>query len=195
MNSAPRREVLIERFGNLLLPLGGKYEYKGVRGKQGRSREQFQGYTPKKTHFTGLCDTPQEAAVALAKLRVELAAGFDPVADRKPRMPRKKRGYLFGMHHPSNPQPHFQPIFNLLLRYCFAPSLLCYCAEEDELLTLKTHKTESVFDAQLVLPLNRLSSPVVTPDHSLVQAGVEWPEHALQATTMRPLTAKQALVE
>ena len=37
------REVLVERFGNLKLPLGGKYEYKGVRGKQGRARDRFQG--------------------------------------------------------------------------------------------------------------------------------------------------------
>ena len=56
MKSAPR-EVLVERFGNLKLPLGGKYEYVGVRGKQGRTRDRFQGYTPKKTHFTELCDT------------------------------------------------------------------------------------------------------------------------------------------
>ena len=78
MKTAPR-EVLIERFGNLKLPLGGKYEYVGVRGKQGRTRDKFQGYTPKKSHFTELCDTPQEAAVALATLRQELVNGYDPV--------------------------------------------------------------------------------------------------------------------
>ena len=57
MKSAPR-EVLVERFGNLKLPLGGKYEYVGVRGKQGRTRDRFQGYTPKKKHFTELCLLP-----------------------------------------------------------------------------------------------------------------------------------------
>ena len=91
------REVLVERFGNLLLPLGGKHEYKGVRGKQGRARDQFQGYTPKKHHFTELCDTPHEAAVALATLKNELASGYDPVQGRKP---RKKRGDLIGTCNP-----------------------------------------------------------------------------------------------
>ena len=103
MRSAPR-EVLVERFGNLKLPLGGKYEYIGVRGKQGRARDKFQGYTPKKTHFTSLCDTSQEAAVALATLKQELAMGYDPVEERKP---RKKRGGLFGMcnlSHHSTPE-------------------------------------------------------------------------------------------
>jgi hypothetical protein len=90
------REVLVERFGNLKLPLGGKYEYKGVRGKQGRARDRFQGYTPKKTHFTELFDKPHEAAVALATLKCELALGHDPAQDRKP---RKKRGRLFGMRN------------------------------------------------------------------------------------------------
>ena len=71
---------LVERIGNLELPLGGKYEYAGVRGKQGRSRDQYQGYTPKKTHITRLCDTAQEAAAALATLKVELAAGFEGAA-------------------------------------------------------------------------------------------------------------------
>ena len=56
------REVLVERFGNLKLPLGGKYEYKGVRGKQGQAHDKFQGYTQKKKHFTELFDKPQEAA-------------------------------------------------------------------------------------------------------------------------------------
>ena len=39
MAQAPR-EVLVERFGNFKLPLGGMYEYKGVRGKQGRARDR-----------------------------------------------------------------------------------------------------------------------------------------------------------
>ena len=86
---ALERGPLVERFGNLELPLGGKHEYAGVRGKQGRSGDQFQGYTPKKTHFTRLCDTAQEAAVALATLKKDLAAGFDGVTQE--RRPRKKR--------------------------------------------------------------------------------------------------------
>ena len=89
---AAARGPLVERFGNLELPLGGKYEYAGVRGKQGKSRDRFQGYTPKKQHFTRLCDTAHEAAVALATLKVDLAAGFDGVTqERKPRKKRSRR--------------------------------------------------------------------------------------------------------
>ena len=89
---AAARGPLVERFGNLELPLGGKYEYAGVRGKQGRSRGQFQGYTPRKKHFTRLCDTPLEAAVALATLKVDLAAGFDALTQElKPRKKRSRR--------------------------------------------------------------------------------------------------------
>ena len=93
MAQAPR-EVLVERFGNFKLPLGGKHEYKGVRGKQGRARDRFQGYTPKKTHFTELFNTSQEAAVALATLKQELVMGHDSKEQRKP---RKKRGGMFGL--------------------------------------------------------------------------------------------------
>jgi hypothetical protein len=35
-------EVLVERFGNALLPLGGLHGYVGVRGKQGKKRKQTQ---------------------------------------------------------------------------------------------------------------------------------------------------------
>ena len=37
----------------LLLPLGGKHGYAGVRGGQGRGKDKFQGHTPKKSkeHF------------------------------------------------------------------------------------------------------------------------------------------------
>ena len=77
------RGPLVERFGNLELPLGGKHEYGGVRGNQGRSRGRFQGYTPKKKHFTRLCETAHEAAVALATLKVDLAAGFDGVTQQQ----------------------------------------------------------------------------------------------------------------
>ena len=111
MRSAPR-EILVERFGNLKLPLGGKYEYKGVRGKQGRTRDKFQGYTPKKHHFTELFDMPQEAAVALATLKCEFAAGHDPVQERKP---RKRRSCLFGMHNAWRLRPQPQCILFVTL--------------------------------------------------------------------------------
>ena len=89
---ALKRGPLVERFGNLELPLRGKNEYAGVRGKQGRSSDRFQGYTPKKKHFTRLCDTAQEAAVALATLKMELEAGFDGMTQEvKPRKKRSRR--------------------------------------------------------------------------------------------------------
>ena len=49
--------------------------------------------TPRKTHFTGLCDSAQEAAVARANLKKDLDAGIDAASDRKP---RAKRGSLVG---------------------------------------------------------------------------------------------------
>ena len=85
--------ALVERFGNALLPLGGLHGYVGVRGKQGKKRNKFQGYTPNKTHFTKLCNSAQEAAVARANLKKDLDAGIDNALDRKP---RAKRGSLVG---------------------------------------------------------------------------------------------------
>ena len=92
-------EVLVERFGNLLLPLGGVHGYVGVRGKQGKNRDKFQGYTPKKTHFTGLHDFAQEAAVARANLKKDLDGGIDAAPERKP---RAKRGSLVGARRSSS---------------------------------------------------------------------------------------------
>ena len=60
------RVVEVERFGELRLPLGGKYGYIGVRGKQGPDKDKYQGYTKDKKHTTKLFNEPQEAAVALA---------------------------------------------------------------------------------------------------------------------------------
>ena len=58
----------VEVAGALRLPLGGVNGYVGVRGKQGYKKNQFQGTTPRKTRRTKLCNTPREAAVALAEL-------------------------------------------------------------------------------------------------------------------------------
>ena len=68
--------VEVERFGELRLPLGGKYGYVGVRGKQGPDRDKYQGYTTDKQHTTKLFDEPQEAAVALATLKQNIMLGF-----------------------------------------------------------------------------------------------------------------------
>jgi len=70
----------VEVAGVLRLPLGGVNGYVGVRGKQGYKKNQFQGTTPRKTRRTKLCNTPREAAVALAQLTTthELQEQFDP---------------------------------------------------------------------------------------------------------------------
>ena len=48
--ASKERVVEVERFGELRLPLGGKYGYIGVRGKQGPDKEKYQGYTKDKKH-------------------------------------------------------------------------------------------------------------------------------------------------
>ena len=59
----------VERVGELRLPLGGSNGYANVRGKQGRKKNKYQGYTPNKTRRTKPCDTAREAAIALAELQ------------------------------------------------------------------------------------------------------------------------------
>ena len=59
----------VERVGELRLPLGGVNGYANVRGKQGRKKNKYQGYTPNKTRRTKPCDTARKAAIALAELQ------------------------------------------------------------------------------------------------------------------------------
>ena len=72
----PSREPRVEVAGGQRLPLGGLNGYAGVRGKQGRKKDMFQGVTPKKKHRTRLFGTAQEAALALAQLREDLELGM-----------------------------------------------------------------------------------------------------------------------
>ena len=65
-----------EVVGGQRLPLGGANGYIGVRGKQGKKKNKFQGHTPKKKHRTEHFDTAQEAAIALAQLREDLELGI-----------------------------------------------------------------------------------------------------------------------
>ena len=58
----PASQPRFEEAGGHRLPLGGVNGYAGVRGKQGRSKDKFQGVTPKKQHRTAHFDEPQEAA-------------------------------------------------------------------------------------------------------------------------------------
>ena len=72
----PPREPRFELAGGQRLPLGGINGYIGVRGKQGKKKNKFQGITPKKKHRTEHFDTAQEAAIALAQLREDLELGM-----------------------------------------------------------------------------------------------------------------------
>ena len=82
---------LTERFGELNLPLGGKQGYKGVRGGQGSNKEQFQGCTPRKTHFTKLYLTAHEAAINLALLKRDLENNSEDEEEKKPRKKRSDK--------------------------------------------------------------------------------------------------------
>ena len=62
----PRAQPRFEEVGGRRLPLGGLNGYVGVRGKQGRKKNLFQGMTPRKQHRTKLFGTAREAAIALA---------------------------------------------------------------------------------------------------------------------------------
>ena len=77
------REVVIERHGDLKLVVGGKHGYVRVRGGQGKTKDQYQGYTVDKKHFTAGYPNPREAAIALAELERDLAAGLDKAAMKK----------------------------------------------------------------------------------------------------------------
>ena len=71
----PRRPPRFEEVDGLRVPLGGVNGYCGVRGKQGRKKNKYQGLTPRKKHRTGPYETAKEAAVALAHLRHDLELG------------------------------------------------------------------------------------------------------------------------
>ena len=86
----PRSQPQFQEVNGLRVPLGGVNGYKGVRGKQGRKKDKYQGTTPRKKHRTGPKDTPKEAAVALAHLRHDLELGI--VEERSRKKPRPPAG-------------------------------------------------------------------------------------------------------
>ena len=51
------QQARFEEAGGQRLPLGGINGYIGVRGKQGRRKDKYQGVTPKKVNRTQLFDT------------------------------------------------------------------------------------------------------------------------------------------
>ena len=82
----PRAQPRFEAVDGLRVPLGGVNGYVGVRGKQGRKKNKYQGVTPRKQHRTGPYETPKEAAVALARLRHDLELGV--VVQRSAKKPQ-----------------------------------------------------------------------------------------------------------
>ena len=72
----PPAQPRFEEAGGQRLPLGGVNGYIGVRGKQGKKKDKFQGVTPRKQHRTGYFDTAKEAAIAFAQLREDLELGM-----------------------------------------------------------------------------------------------------------------------
>ena len=72
----PPAQPRFEEAGGQRVPLGGLNGYRGVRGKQGRGKNMFQGITPRKQHRTKLYGTALEAAVALAQLQEDLELGM-----------------------------------------------------------------------------------------------------------------------
>ena len=83
----PRSESRFEVVRGQRLPLGGLNGYCGVRGKQGRRKDKFQGVTPKKQHRTALFDTALEAAIAFAQLNEDLNLGMIELVSEKKESP------------------------------------------------------------------------------------------------------------
>ena len=73
--AAARAARPFEDVDGIRVELGGKYGYKHVRGKQGRTRDKFQGVSPSKKHRTVLFDAPRPAAVAFARMKAQLVLG------------------------------------------------------------------------------------------------------------------------
>ena len=72
----PPAQPRFEEVAGQRLPLGGANGYLGVRGKQGRKKDKFQGITPRKQHRTKLFDTALEAAMAFAQMKEDIELGM-----------------------------------------------------------------------------------------------------------------------
>ena len=97
------RDVVIEKHGDLKLVLGGKNGYARVRGGVGPNKDQYQGYTKDKKDTTAAFHTPQEAAIALAELERDLAAGLDKAARKKRKTDACKRLRTSARTHSPSP--------------------------------------------------------------------------------------------
>ena len=84
--------AMISSLGHLNVANGGKNGYERVRYGQGTNHDKWQGYIKGKKKTTGLYDTAEEAAVALAQLEQDIRLGLVDVNDKKPRKSRKTSG-------------------------------------------------------------------------------------------------------
>ena len=130
------REVYVELVGDLKLLVGGKNGYVRVRGGQGPNKNKFQGYTSDKKHSTAAFDTPREAAMALAALERDLAAGLDKEA-RKAR-----KGFSI---NPLEPGPIHRPIPSVFASILFTSYPDCILSS---LRTLRVCHVDRRLDAQ-----------------------------------------------
>ena len=92
----PRSQPQFQEVDGLRVPLGGVNGYKGVRGKQGRKKDKYQGTTPRKKHRTGPKDTPKEARLHSRSCGMTSSSGSWRSAaarhhSRLPAPPRPKR--------------------------------------------------------------------------------------------------------
>ena len=89
-----RKQQRFEEVAGQRLPLGGVNGYAGVRGKQGKKKDKYQGCTPRKKHRTDHYDTPLEAAIAFAQLREDLDLGMlDEPRSKKAKSPKTNATY------------------------------------------------------------------------------------------------------
>ena len=107
----------VERYGELVLRLGGKHDYKKVK-KLGHG---YQGASPKSKVYTGIKNSPREAAIALEAKKFKAKYG------REPRLPQEDSTTSlpdFGQGEPLKTQPIPSDHSPLLLdRLSAAPQL------------------------------------------------------------------------
>ena len=103
----------VERYGELVLRLGGKHDYKKVK-KLGHG---YQGASPKSKVYTGIKNSPREAAIALEAKKIKEIHG------REPSLPQEDSTISlpdFGQGEPLKTQPI--PSHLITHRFCLLDS-------------------------------------------------------------------------
>ena len=173
------REVVVERHGDLKLVVGGKHGYVRVRGGQGSTKNMYQGYTKSKKHFTAGYPTPQEAAIALAELERDLAAGLDEATRKRLKSASGKRPGAC-----PNPSPTFSHT-QTIISSPHIPSCAAACH--------RSRGCDAKFFADTTLD-NGFGAFRATPDHTAAQPSPsssaasqhrlqhQYPQHASSAS-------------